>query len=159
MVFYIVLILCLAGIDQCIKYWIRANLTSNSYIEVIPNFIHLTYQGNKGISFSFLSNLPEALRVPLLTGIPLIIVVCWLLYVYKRWIHFSHIEKWGFALILAGAIGNLWDRIFRQQVTDYMCFHFYETGFFVNNFADDLISIGFVLIVIRAFFAGKQRKR
>ncbi len=53
----------------------------------------------------------------------------------------------GYFLILGGAIGNLIDRIVYQSVVDFMYFHFYDTGFFVNNFADDIISVGFVVIL------------
>lgn len=73
------------------------------------------------------------------------------IYVYRTWNRLNTGERWGFTLILSGAIGNLIDRAFRQQVTDYMFFHFYDTPFFVNNLADDLISIGFVLLVWQSF--------
>ena len=156
MAFYLCTVLLLLGLDQWIKYWVRTNLTYASYIEVIPNFIHLTYQENRGISFSFLSNLTEWVRIPLLAGISTIVVVILAIYAYRRWEQLNRFEKWGFTFLLAGASGNLWDRIFRQQVTDYMFFHFYETGFFVNNLADDLISIGFLLILITGFFSKKS---
>ena len=151
MFFYPVVILFLVGLDQWIKYWVRANLTPSSYIEIIPNFIHLTYQENRGVSFSFLSDLPDWIRAPLLAAVSAVVIVFLALYVYKRWLQLNRVEKWGFALILAGALGNLCDRVFRKQVTDYMHFHFYETGFFVNNLADDLISVGFLLVLTAGF--------
>jgi len=148
---YIFAIVIMAGLDQLIKYLVRFYLTGQSYIEIIPNLIHLTYQENKGISFSFLADLPTMLRVPLLSGVSAIVIVGLSFYIYKKWETLLQWEKWGFVFILSGALGNFWDRAVRQQVTDYMYFHYYDTGFFVNNLADDLISIGFVLIVISGF--------
>ena len=150
--YYVLLICFLVGLDQVIKILVRQFLTSSSYIEIIPNFIHLTYQENRGISFSMLSNLPSAIRVPLLSGISLIVIIGIMIYLYRKWESIPRIERWGYSLILSGALGNLIDRLFRSQVTDYMYFHFYEKGFFVNNLADDLISIGFVLLVWQSFF-------
>ena len=148
---YVFAIALMAGLDQLIKFLVRQYLTNHSYIEVIPNFIHLTYQENKGISFSFLADLPTMLRVPLLAGVSAIVIIGLSVYFYQKWESLLQFEKWGFVFILSGALGNLWDRAVRQQVTDYMYFHYYDTGFFVNNLADDLISIGFVLIVIAGF--------
>ena len=149
--FYLMIIAIFVGLDQIIKILVRSNLNAYSYIEIIPNFIHLTHQENRGVSFSFLSNLPDMIRVPLLTGVSLVVIIGLTVYIYKSWNRLDLGERWGFALILSGAVGNLIDRAFRQQVTDYMYFHFYDTSFFVNNFADDLISIGFVLIVWQSF--------
>jgi len=151
MPFYIFVVIVLAGVDQVLKFQVRELMSPTSYIEIIPNFIHLMHQENRGISFSLLSDLPTVLRVPLLAGISIIVVIGICYYVYRNWEPMVTAEKWGFALIIAGAIGNLIDRAIRQQVTDYMYFHFYDTGFFVNNFADDLISIGFVLILFVSF--------
>jgi signal peptidase II len=148
---YVFAIALMAGLDQLIKFLVRQYLTNHSYIEIIPNFIHLTYQENKGISFSFLADLPTMLRVPLLAGVSAIVIIGLSVYIYQKWESLLQWEKWGFVFILSGALGNLWDRAVRQQVTDYMYFHYYDTGFFVNNLADDLISIGFVLIVIAGF--------
>lgn len=148
---YIFAIVVMTGLDQLIKHLVRAYLTSQSYVEIIPNLIHLTYQENKGISFSFLADLPTMLRVPLLSGVSAIVIIGLSIYIYKKWETLLRWEKWGFVFILSGALGNFWDRAVRQQVTDYMYFHYYDTGFFVNNLADDLISIGFVLIVISGF--------
>ncbi|MBU3916048.1 signal peptidase II [bacterium] len=145
------MILAFVGIDQWIKYLVRVHLTSKSFVEVIPNFIHLTHQENKGISFSMLDGLPENIRVPLLSGISFVVIVGLCVYIWRNWPDLNSREKWGFSLILSGAIGNLLDRAVRKQVTDYMIFHFFETSFFVNNLADDLISIGFMLILWQSF--------
>ena len=155
MPFYLFVIVVLVGLDQGIKFLVRTNLTTTSNIELIPNLIHLTYQENKGISFSMFADLSDSYRVPFLAGISAIVVIGLIIYVIRRWSELLTGEKWGFSLILSGAMGNLFDRAIRKQVTDYMHFHFYETSFFVNNLADDLISIGFVLLLLYSFRKGK----
>lgn len=153
--FFVSLTIVLVGLDQLIKYWVRSTFAAGEVIELIPNLIHLMHQENEGISFSLLSNLPDLFRIPLLAGVSLIVVVILCVYVYRNWRILGQGEKWGFSLIISGAVGNLIDRVFRQSVTDYMYFHFYDTGFFVNNLADDLISIGFVLMLYQAFVKKK----
>ncbi|MBU2512830.1 signal peptidase II [bacterium] len=148
---YIVVISILVSIDQIIKIIVRNTLTSSSYIELIPNFVHLTYQENKGISFSLLADIPSAIRVPILTGVSALVIIGLCIFIFKNRHNLTKGEMWGFSLILSGAIGNLIDRAVRKQVTDYMFFHFFEKSFFVNNLADDLISFGFVLIVWQSF--------
>ena len=150
---YIFLLVACVGLDQIIKVVIRENLTSHSYIELIPNFIHLTHQENQGVSFSMLAELPDFIRVPFLVGVSLSVVLAILVYLYLKWDETVTIERWGFTLVLSGAIGNLIDRVVRQEVTDYMHFHFYERSFFVNNLADDLISLGFIFMLYANFRA------
>lgn len=156
MKFYFMLGLLFAFTDQVAKEIARKFLTSESYLEVIPNMIHLTYQENKGVSFSFLNNLPDSYRVPLLVSVSTLVIVGIAFYLYRQWKNTNRIERWGFTLVLGGAIGNLIDRAFYHSVVDFMYFHFYETGFFINNLADDYISIGFVLLLINSFLKEKE---
>lgn len=145
--FYTALTLFMALLDQMTKALVKKYFDASTFIEIIPDFIHLTHQQNKGVSFSFLGDLPDVWRVPLLVGVSALVILGIILYLYKNWDQVNQLEKWGFALILGGALGNLWDRAVYQSVTDFMYFHFKETGFFVNNLADDQISIGFVLLL------------
>ena len=144
---YLFAIVGLTALDQVIKVWARAALAEGAYLELIPNFIHLTHQENRGISFSFLANLPDVWRAPLLAGVSALVILGLGVYCYRHRHSLPTSEAWGYSLILAGAMGNLIDRAWRHSVTDYMYFHWYDTGFFVNNLADDLISVGFVLIL------------
>ncbi len=153
---HVLVVFLLVCIDQMIKYLVRLYMTADSFIELIPNLIHLTYQENQGISFGVGGEFPDFIRIPVLILVPAIVVVGLAVYVYKNQQVLKKMEKWAFALIIAGAIGNLIDRGIRFQVTDYMYFHFFDQSLFVNNFADDLISIGFVLIIWQTFSKKEQ---
>jgi len=148
---YFTVTLLLICLDQGIKFLVRAQLEPTDMIQVIPNLIHLTYQENRGISFSLLSELPEKFRQPALSGISLLVILGLLFYLWRHWVSTTNLERWGLMFILSGAIGNLIDRAFRGSVTDYMYFHFYDTAFFVNNLADDLISIGFLVLLYYSY--------
>jgi signal peptidase II len=156
MAFFIGLIALLVGLDQVIKIWVRSYFQSGGTVELIPHLIDLTHQENEGISFSLLSDLPDLIRIPLLAGVSLLVVLILCIYLYRNWAELVSGEKWGFSLIISGAVGNLIDRVLRQSVTDYMYFHFYDTGFFVNNLADDLISLGFIVMLYQAFVSKKR---
>ena len=156
MKFYLFLVFIFVAIDQVSKEIARRYLTPESYIELIPNLIHLTYKENKGVSLSLFSTLPDIYRVPFLVGVSSIVIIGIFIYLYKHWEQTPRSERWGFALILGGAIGNLIDRAIFQSVVDFMYFHFYQTGFFVNNIADDFISIGFVILLISDLTKGNK---
>lgn len=83
------------------------------------------------------------------------IVVCiwlWRLPAVKRW------ESCALALILGGALGNLWDRILLGYVRDFISVYYGNWHFPVFNVADMGISIGAAMLVIElVFFAEKDR--
>jgi signal peptidase II len=116
----------------------------------VPNLLGLTHVENRGVSFSFLGNVADGVRVPLLVGISLVAVALlgayWLR--HRRYLH--PLAESAFVLILPGAVGNLIDRIAFGTVTDFLHFHFYDTSFFVNNVADILISLGVVAYLLGA---------
>lgn len=142
------MVLLLAA-DQALKAWVRATIPLHWSTVLVPHLLDLTHVENRGVSFSFLGDLSNGLRVPLLVGISAVAVLAlgayWLR--HRRTMHV--LVELAFVLILPGAVGNLVDRLIFGTVTDYLHFHFYDTSFFVNNFADILISVGVV-----AYLAG-----
>lgn len=153
------MMILLAALDQGIKILVRATLTSRDMITIVPNFVYLTHQENEGISFSFMSELPDGLRIPLLAGMSLVVMVGLGVYMWKKYEELGVWERWGYATILGGALGNLIDRAFRHSVTDYMYLQFFGEGLFINNFADDLISLGFLLVLAQGFINMRNEKK
>ena len=65
-------------------------------------------------------------------------------------------EKFGFILILGGALGNLFDRIFYKAVPDFIDLHINNFHWFIFNIADIFITIGVLcLILVEIFFKKK----
>lgn len=144
----------LLALDQAAKVWVRSDIPLHHSTVLLPQLLELTHVENPGVSFSFLGDVSDHLRVPLLVAISLIAVT--LLGAY--WLRHRHelhpLSELAFVLILPGAVGNLIDRILYGTVTDYLHFRFYATSFFVNNLADILISLGVV-----AYLAGTLLSR
>jgi len=151
MAFYVFLALFLTAVDQLVKLAVRGYMVPDQMINLVPGFVELIHQENKGISFSAFSDLPEFWRAPILAGVSGLVIVGLLVYLKKHWPSYERGERFGFTLILGGAMGNLIDRAFRGSVTDYMYFHIDRTSLFVNNLADDFISVGFVLVLVYSF--------
>ena len=132
----------LLALDQASKFWVREHIPLQASSVLIPNLIDLTHVENAGVSFSFLSELNAAIRVPLLTGLSFLAVLALGTY----WWRYRHtMNGWAdfaFVLILPGAGGNLIDRGVFGTVTDFFHFRFFTFSFFVNNIADIQISLG-----------------
>ena len=143
-------------LDQGSKIWVQANVPLHKSSTLIPNFIDLTYVQNKGVSFSFMADWPDMVRLPLLIGISSIAVLVMGVYLFKYWDESDVYLKIAFTLILPGALGNLVDRVLYGAVTDFMHFKWYDYSFFVNNLADCFISVGVVFFAISTFVSSKQ---
>jgi len=131
-------------LDQGTKIWVRATIPLHRTTGFIPYLIDLTHVENPGVSFSFLGDLADAIRVPLLVTVSLAaaLLLGWYWLRHRRAMH-SFMDL-AFIFILPGAVGNLIDRALYGRVTDFLHFRFGSTSFFVNNLADIFISMGVV---------------
>jgi len=136
------------GIDLGSKIWVRDNLHLYQTIELLKNFLDLTHVQNRGISFSFFSDLSDFIRIPLLVGVSSVAVIGMIYYQTRFWDELDSYTRYGLVWVLPGATGNLIDRAVYGYVTDFLHFHWYEISFFVNNFADCFISLGVIFFII-----------
>ena len=67
------------------------------------------------------------------------------------------LEKIFFALIIGGAIGNLYDRIIYKAVPDFIDFHIKEFHWFTFNIADIFISLGIIFMILNELIFNKQK--
>ncbi len=138
---YIILIIVLIALDQITKYLVVANFQYGETLPIIKDFFHLTYVQNQGIAFGMFQSKTKLLAV--ITVIAVVGVSC---YMYKEVKKSPVTEKIAYSLILAGAIGNMIDRIFRDFVVDMVDFR--GIWQFVFNLADAWINIGVALLII-----------
>lgn len=137
--------------DQLAKWTIITplRLPVRGEIELLPIFA-LRWVENHGVSMGFLTA-NDALGRWLLvamTGAIAVAVAAWLSRESKR------VDALALGAILGGAIGNIADRVRLGYVVDFLDLHFGTfRPFLVFNVADAAISIGVVLLVLRAFFA------
>jgi signal peptidase II len=135
--------LLLVGCDHATKHWARSALV-RSDVEIVPGVVDLTYTENRDVAFSLLRSLPDASKAPflLLFGVAGVIFLAALW--WKRR-HESVAEQTAYALLLAGALGNLLDRMFRGYVVDFI----HVTHWPVFNVADALLVAGGILLFLR----------
>ncbi|OWV69771.1 lipoprotein signal peptidase [Rhizobium sp. N122] len=140
-------------LDQIVKIAVDHYLPLQEAVPVIPMLaLYRTY--NLGVAFSML----EGMDGWFIVGMRLIIVafVAWLWYrtAKDRWL--AHL---GYALIIAGAIGNLVDRFAYGHVIDYILFHTESWSFAVFNLADSFITIGAACVILDELMVPKTAGR
>lgn len=142
----------LAGIifvlDRVTKFLTLKFLFAKGSVSLLP-FFSLTYVENSGSAFGLFQN--ANLFLLILSLFVLLLMFIWRkdIFVLGNW------AKCGYYLIFAGALGNIYDRIFLGYVVDFLDFHFWP----VFNIADSSISIGAVLIAISILMEGKRRNK
>ncbi|EKO3441841.1 signal peptidase II [Vibrio fluvialis] len=122
-------------------------------IEILP-FFNLLYAHNYGAAFSFLSDQAGWQRW-LFTGIAFAVVG--LLAFWMRRLPSS--DKWNnmaYALIIGGAVGNVFDRVVHGFVVDYLDFYWGTYHWPAFNLADSAICIGAAMIILDGFRGKKQ---
>lgn len=136
-------------IDQISKYWIITllQLPQRGRIELM-SILNFTWVENRGVSLGMLTASSDTQRWLLvgLTGAISLGVVIWI------WREKRTQDVLALGLVLGGAIGNLIDRVRYGYVADFIDLHFGNfQPFLVFNVADAAITIGVVILVLRAF--------
>lgn len=147
---YLALILGLAVCDQVTKAVVAGAVDIYRVIPVIPGFFNITRIHNTGAIFGILSgsgNLPVFL---LLTGASLF-ALGFVVYYFVKTPANERFTKIALALILAGALGNLTDRILRGHVIDFLDFHIGRHHWPFFNIADSCITVGALLLIVIFF--------
>jgi signal peptidase II len=151
------LTLAVALLDRASKAWIESRPSDYFPHIVIPGYLNIIFSRNPGIAFSFLADSSSStVRYFLIAGSVLIIgVIAWL-FVASRDLHMSTAA--GLALLLAGATGNVTDRIVHGAVTDFVqaWLRFLPWPLFnpwpTFNVADSAVTVGAILIVFDVLF-------
>lgn len=143
-------------LDQASKWWVRTHLLPHDEVVLIPHLLAITYASNPGAAFSLLANAPEWVRAWFLVGLSIAAVI--VLLVLLAGSPELNVASVSLTLILAGAIGNLIDRLWRGRVTDFILMHYYEYNYPVFNVADSAITIGVVLLLVSSFAVSGKSK-
>ncbi len=142
------------GLDQLIKYWVVDTLEVGEEIDLLP-FLSLYHARNPGIAFSMLSSVSDWGLIALT-----LCIICFVIWLWKNAGPEKSLSRFGFLLVIGGAIGNLIDRIRFHYVIDYISFHINGVfSFAIFNLADSFITVGAVLIVLDELLHWKREKR
>jgi len=137
-------------LDRLTKNWIIHHIRPGSAVPVIPEVFRLTHVLNTGAAFSLLENFPpERVRIGLIVfSILAAVLVFIMLWRTGRTITLTSVAL---ALILGGALANLYDRIRFHHVVDFLEVHIVHYHWPDFNVADSCIVIGACLLIIEIF--------
>jgi signal peptidase II len=140
---WLALAVVIVVLDQLTKYAVARSFTVGEAVAIAP-FFNLVYVYNPGAAFSFLSDQSGWQRW-LFVGIALAASI-WIVHLLRRYPH-ERLFALALALVLAGAVGNVIDRILYGAVIDFLDFHVYGRHWPAFNVADAAITCGAVLLV------------
>lgn len=135
-------------LDQVTKYYASRYLLLYQAVPITPGF-NLTLMHNTGAAFSILSQAGGWQRwfFIVLTGIISVGILIWMYTLpgKSRWLPVA------LALVLGGALGNLWDRVSLGYVVDFIEIYYRELYWPAFNIADSAITGGAIMLIIDAF--------
>jgi signal peptidase II len=136
--------------DRISKNWNVHRIRPGYDIKIIPGVFRLSHVLNTGAAFSLLENMnPNAVRIGLITfSVIAALIVFVMLWRAGRSFTLTSISL---ALILGGALGNLYDRIRFHHVVDFLAVRIYHYNWPDFNVADSCIVIGACLLLLEIF--------
>jgi signal peptidase II len=141
---YLALAALLIVIDQATKWLAVGALDFGERVAVLPGFFDFTLVYNRGAAFSFLADAAGWQRwFFTAVGLAAAVFLVWLL------AHHASQRLFAFALslVLAGALGNVIDRLWRGEVVDFVLLHWRGWHFPAFNVADAAITVGAALLI------------
>ena len=144
-------------IDQASKFYFEAKLEMFQQIVIIPDLFSWTLAYNTGAAFSFLADSSGWQRwlFALIAIAVSAVLVVWL----KR---LGRNDTWlavALALVLGGALGNLYDRIALGHVIDFILVHWQNRWYFpAFNIADSAITVGAIMLALDMFKSKKTEE-
>lgn len=141
-------ILAVIAFDQLVKWWMlsEVGIAARPPIEV-TSFFRLVMVWNQGISFGMLND--GAAVMPWILIAMALGISAWLVALARKtpdsW------ERFAYAIIIGGALGNVIDRLRFGAVADFFYFHVGDLGWPAFNIADSAICLGVAALLLRMF--------
>ena len=149
--FHFLIAVIVVALDRVTKWAVSKNISLHDGIQVIPGFFRITHVENRGAAFGLFADSPAQWKIAVLVlfSIVALIIVSALLW---RNSHSMSSTGIGLALILGGALGNLWDRLLNGRVVDFLLFYIGQYQWPAFNVADSAIVAGAGLLVLEILF-------
>jgi signal peptidase II len=149
--FFLIAIIVLL-LDRITKWAVAGNIALHDSVAVIPGFFQLTHAQNSGAAFGLFAEPPAQWKVGALVSFSVLALVVLSALLWKKSHSFSTTTI-ALSLILGGAMGNLWDRVFPGPVVDFLDFYIGSYHWPAFNVADSAIVVGALLLVSEIVFA------
>lgn len=151
MIYYLIALFVIA-IDQVSKWLIVKNMELGTSIPIIDNVLYITSHRNRGAAWGILEGQMWFFYIITIVFVGFIVIYM------KKYAKTDMLLGVSLGLILGGAIGNFIDRVFRQEVVDFIHVYIFSYNYPVFNIADSALCIGVVLIIIQTLLEGKKMK-
>ena len=144
-IYSLAIIVIIFTLDRYSKIQIITDFSSGTFY--INDFINFDLVWNTGIGFGLFSS-GSSILYNLITFIIGIVILILFIVNFKS----KNIEKIIFSIIIGGAVGNFYDRIYFKAVPDFIDLHLNNFHWFTFNVADIFISLGIITFLLRGFF-------
>ena len=150
--FLIGIIAAIVALDQWSKWKIKTSYDLYHSEPIIQDFFHFTYVTNDGMAFGL--SFPGGKQVLLFVTLALTGVIIWMLWKEKN----SHnLIRYGLSFILAGAIGNMIDRVLYGKVVDFLDIMIGDFHWYIFNVADSAVTTGMILFILHTILIGEKK--
>ena len=148
------IIVAVLGLDRFTKLLVERHIPLNGATDVIPGFYRLTHLENPGGAFSFFAESVSNWRAPALIAfsVAALVIISVLLWKNRQ----TNVMTVVLALIFGGALGNLWDRVTRGAVTDFLDFYVGSHHWYPINIDDSAIVIGTLVLTAKILVQPKK---
>jgi len=150
--YHFLIALLVVLLDRATKWLVATNITLNETVPVLPGFFRLTNVHNPGAAFGLFAEWPSEWKIAILVTFSLLALVVVSALLWKN-SHRITVTGVGLALILGGAVGNLWDRLLTGHVVDFFDFYLGSYHWPAFNIADSAIVVGALMLVAEILFA------
>jgi signal peptidase II len=151
-IIYFIIVVVVVALDRWTKQLAAQRIRLYSHIQVIPGFLRLTHTENTGAAFSLFADSTAPWKTGLLIAFSVIALIVVSVLLWKN--HYAHVATGvGLSLIMGGALGNLWDRLARGRVVDFILVYVKQYQWPVFNLADSAIVVGAGLLILEILFA------
>lgn len=151
-------------LDQLSKWWIVDHVRTGSiHASFLSDFLWIVHVRNNAVGFSLGSGLPDVARTILFIVLPLILLFSLIIYIVRSR-HMSLFQRWTLSGIIGGGLGNLGDRMFREEwVVDFISVRVYGFLGFERwptfNVADASIVVCAILLMISLLFEMRGERK
>jgi signal peptidase II len=135
------------ALDRLAKWIVEMRVSFADTYTVIPGFFDIVRTQNRGVAFGLFNESTFQWRTTLLVLVSVVAVVVVSAIIWKS-PQLPPLSLWGFALILGGAGGNLFDRILSGRVTDFLDFYIRDYHWPTFNVADSALVVGCGLLLL-----------
>jgi len=153
---WFIISIVIVAVDLYTKALVVKDIKFGEVIRVFPGF-NLTHLYNYGAAFSFLDNKDSTWQLMFFSVISLIVSLS-LIYLILKQEKKDKLTSIAFALVLGGAIGNLYERFFQGFVVDFLDVYVGSYHWPSFNVADSAVSVGLAIYLIHIFLFQNKNK-